>query len=242
LSPITSNKPHYRKLTALDGNVLKAIATLGQMAALPISSRSELSQELAAVLSPDHELFAAEVASGRSYREAARRAGFHEDNGFRLMQMPAVRARVEELVNAPEERIRAGIDGEFLMLRNRAANEDLDVEGRANIELRLKLLMAHARYRGFIVEKKQIARASIDLGKAEVEDLRTHIGQYLDLLEPGARQEIEARIARLRERRPALMARGELEGASGTVGTPCFSNSRLSVEPEQAPKIRSKNR
>jgi hypothetical protein len=178
------------------------------MAALPIPDRSELSQELAAVLSPDHELFAAEVASGRSYREAARRAGFHEDNGFRLMQMPAVRSRVEEFVNAPEERIRAGIDAEFLMLRNRAASEDLDADGRANVELRLRLLMAHARYRGWIVDKKQIARASIDLGKAGAEDMMAHVGQYLDALEPGARQQIEARIVRLNERRAFSNTKG----------------------------------
>jgi hypothetical protein len=60
----------------------------------------------------------------------------------------------------------------------------------------------HARYRGLIVAKSQIARASIDLEKT---DITTHIGQYLDELEPGTRQEIEARIVRLKERR---MARG----------------------------------
>jgi len=59
------------------------------------------------------------------------------------MQIPSVRARVEELINAPEDRIRAGIDAEFLMLRNRAASEDLDADGRANVDLGLKLLMAH---------------------------------------------------------------------------------------------------
>jgi hypothetical protein len=171
------------------------------MAALPISGRSELTQELAAVLPPDHELFAVHVSSGLSYRESARRAGFHEDTGFKIMQMPAVRARVEELVSAPEERVRAGIDAEFLMLRNRAANDELDGEGRANLELRLKLLMAHARYRGWIVEKKHVARASISFGKVTTEDFRPHVAQYLDVLEPGARAQIEARIRRLDLRR-----------------------------------------
>jgi len=51
------------------------------------------------------------------------------------MRMAFVRVRVEELVSEPAERIRAGIDAEFLMLRNRVANEDLDAEGRANVEL-----------------------------------------------------------------------------------------------------------
>ena len=55
-----------------------------------------------------------------------------------------------------------------------------------NVELRLRLLMAHARYRGWIVDKKQIARASIHLGEADPEEMRAHVGQYLDALAPGA--------------------------------------------------------
>jgi len=73
-----------------------------------------------------------------------------------LMQMPAVRARYEELLNQPLDRVRAGINAELLMLRNRAANEDLDAEGRANIELRFKLAMGHARYHGWIVSVRPI--------------------------------------------------------------------------------------
>jgi hypothetical protein len=131
-----------------------------------IFERTELAEELAAVLPPQQELFAVYVASGLSYRESARRAGFHEDNGFRLTKIPAVRARIEELASEPVERIQAGIDAELLMLRNRASNEDLDAEGRANVELRLKLIMAHARYRGWIVEKKQINRANMSIRAA----------------------------------------------------------------------------
>jgi hypothetical protein len=64
------------------------------MAIVPISARADSSQELAAVLPPEHELFAVYVSSGLSYGESARRAGFHEDNGLRLTKMPAVRARI----------------------------------------------------------------------------------------------------------------------------------------------------
>jgi hypothetical protein len=71
---------------------------------------------------------------------------------------------------------------------------------RANIELRLKLLMAHARYRGWIVEKKQVARALIDLGKASPEHMMGHVGQYLDELEPGERQAIQVRVSALKQR------------------------------------------
>ena len=85
-----------------------------------IAERVVLFQELAAVLPPDHELLAVHVASGLSDRESERRAGFHEDNNFRLTKVPTVRARIEELASEPEERVRAGIDAELLMLRNRA--------------------------------------------------------------------------------------------------------------------------
>jgi hypothetical protein len=169
------------------------------MASVAIPDRSEMSQELAVLLPPRHELFAVQVASGLSYREAARRAGFHEDNGFRLMQMPSVRARVGELVSEPSERIRAGIEAEFLMLRNRVANEDLNAEGRANVELRLKLIMAHARYCGWIVERKQVAQTRVDLGRVSMEDLDARIARDLDVLEPGLRADIERQVAELHE-------------------------------------------
>ena len=56
------------------------------------------------------------------------------------------------------------------MLRNRAANEDLD-EGRANVELRLKLAMTHAKLRGWIVEKKQVSQitARVSVPRATLE-------------------------------------------------------------------------
>jgi hypothetical protein len=150
-----------------------------------IRERTELSQELAGILSPQHELFAVCVASGLSYRESTRRAVFHEDNGFRLTRVPAVRARKEELASEPAERIRAGIDAELLMLRNRASNEDLDAEGRANVELRLKLVIAHARYRGWLVDRKHVsqvsARVSVPRG-----DLEAAIRADVERLVPGA--------------------------------------------------------
>src|SRR5215469_10958784 len=55
-----------------------------------IPYHTELAQELAAFLPPEHELFAVCVASVLSYRESARRAGFHEDSGLKLTRMQAV--------------------------------------------------------------------------------------------------------------------------------------------------------
>ena len=79
------------------------------------------------------------------------------------MQIPSVRARVEELINAPEDRIRAGIDAEFLMLRNRAASEDLDAlepGARQEIEARTMLL----RERGNGRQRKQTGASGRCIG------------------------------------------------------------------------------
>jgi len=53
------------------------------------------------------------------------------------------------------------------MLRNRAANEDLDAEGRANVELRLKLVMdgeLEAAIRGDVERLAPGALRHIDAG------------------------------------------------------------------------------
>jgi hypothetical protein len=99
---------------------------------------AEVGQDLAVVAQFRHEQFAVLVASGLSYREAARRAGYNPDNSWRLMQTRAVRARVEELVREPDERVKAGIELELVMLRNRAGVGDLSDADRADIDLRLK--------------------------------------------------------------------------------------------------------
>jgi hypothetical protein len=135
------------------------------MGSLYTPESSEVTQDLAVVVQSRHEQFAVLVASGLSYREAARRAGYNPDNSWRLMQTQAIQDRVAELVREPEERVKAGIELEFVMLRNQAANGDLSDADRAVIELRLKLLLAHAKIRGWIVDKKQIAKATLQLGE-----------------------------------------------------------------------------
>lgn len=157
------------------------------MSALPNS-------EILNGLSPEHEQFSSLVASGVSYSSAAKLTGFHVQHGWRLMQMPAIRARIAELVATPQDRAKAGIEAELMMLRARAADADLDSEGRANIELRLKLLMAHAKLLGMIVDQKKVARVSLDLGKLGRQQLGDHVASILDTLEPGARQRISAMI------------------------------------------------
>ena len=151
-------------------------------------------------LAPNHELFSAAVASGRSYRAAAKIAGFDENYGFRLMKIPAIRQRVEELLQEPAERIRAGLESELLMLRHRAAESELSADERANVELRLKLVLAHGRLRGWIVDKKQINKATLDLSKLLAREagtlgraqLRQAFEEHLNQLDPGSRSRLRA--------------------------------------------------
>jgi hypothetical protein len=78
------------------------------------------------------------------------------------------------------------------MRRNRAANGDLTDADRADIELRLKLLLAHAKIRGWIVDKKQIAKATLHLGRVSRADLQAMLLDQLNQLAPGGRARIEA--------------------------------------------------
>jgi hypothetical protein len=143
----------------------------------------------------NRELFAVGIANGLSYRKAAVRAGFHEDYGFDLMQFSDVKAKIAQLINEPSDRIKVGIRLEMQLLRNRASADDLTEDDRKNIELRLKLLMAHARMEGMIIEKRQVATATLDLGKLDAAAVRSHLGDMLQQLDPGAREEIARELA-----------------------------------------------
>lgn len=166
---------------------------------------------VAANLSPEHELFAASVASGLSYRKAAKLAGFHVDNGFRLMQMPEVRARVQELVEAPDEQIRARVNAEFMILLNRVSS----AEGKAyDPDLHMRVLLGLAKYKGWIVERKQVAKvsASVRLKRDDLDAIQAD----LERLAPGAAGALE-RLGRpaMTEDLKAIAAGEVIDGTAG---------------------------
>jgi len=80
------------------------------------------------------------------------------------------------------------------MIRRRLAVGDVDSEERAVIDLRLKAIMAHAKYAGVYVDRKQIDRRTIDLSVVSADVLNSHLASALETLEPGVRREIEARV------------------------------------------------
>lgn len=145
--------------------------------------------------------FAAFVAAGMPYGKAAEKAGFRADYGWDLMQEPAVKARVIEIASEPAERLRAGCEADLIMMRRRAAEGPLPADEIATMDLRLRLLMAQAKLRGWIVDKREVRSASIDLGKVSIEGLHEQVAGMLDALEPGARAEITERVNKLRSRK-----------------------------------------
>ena len=155
------------------------------------------------ILTEQEEAFASLVAAGFPYSISAVKVGWVKDYGWDKAQSPKIKARIAGLVLDPVERVRAGIDADLLMMRRRAAAGDMDAEERANMELRLKLLMSHAKLRGWIVDRKQIDKRSVDLSLVGSAELQEHLSGVLDTLEPGARREIDQRLASLSKRRKA---------------------------------------
>lgn len=176
---------------------------------------------LESVLGATRESFAALVAAGVSYRAAATRVGLSADYGWDLMQHPGVRQRVIDLAAQPGERIRAGIEAELLILRNAAAAGELTADQRADIQLRFQLLIGHAKLRGWIVDRKQVQRTTTTVD-ISTEDMRIHLAEFLDSLDPGARRGIEERAKALEHKRPARR-RKVIDAPSGIDPTPAAS-------------------
>ena len=177
-----------------------------------ISTRNPLGD--GSLLTDQHENMCALVASGMSYRRAAELVGFQADSGWSIMQNPGMLTRVAALAADPIERVRAGIDADICMIRRRLQIGDVDAEERATLALRLKACMDHAKLRGWIVNRQQIDKRSVDLSLVGSAELQEHLSGVLDTLEPGARREIDQRLAAVKKRRKAAQ---RAKGKSVTV-------------------------
>lgn len=68
-----------------------------------------------------------------------------------------------------------------------------DINGKGdkrNLGLARAAAMDLAKLKGFIVERKQIAKATVRLDAMNRDQLRNHLATMLDELEPGARAEL----------------------------------------------------
>ena len=146
------------------------------------------------ILPQDKEMFAALVASGVSYRDAAQRCGYSADYGWDLARSPIVRARILELAEEPAEAVRRSIRAEFQILRNRAALEGRDPEVRAEIDCRLRVLLAQAKVEGIIVDRKQVAQITARVSVPR-RDLEAAIRADVERLMPGALKQLEAGVS-----------------------------------------------
>ena len=152
------------------------------------------------LMSEQHESMAALVASGISYRQAAEMVGWQADSGWRVMQAPDMQERVRCLAADPEGVIRHGILADLMMVRRRLRAGDCNSEERATLQLRITACMSEAKLRGFIVDRKQIDKRVVDLSLVSSDDLQEHLAAALDVLEPGARRQIEERLGFIKAR------------------------------------------
>ena len=160
------------------------------MAGKAIHERHELSQMIANRPRPRQRFFIAQVSLGMSYREAARRAGYHEDHGNRLMRKPAIRARVEELRDASEgERFLAGIHARLFLLDNRIGSG-----GLSEIRRQLKLADAEAKLLRLMEGRRQALGAEVNWRNINRADLEAMIERDLEALFPHERTRLR-RIA-----------------------------------------------
>jgi hypothetical protein len=166
------------------------------MAAVPLPSRSEVSRELTALLEPSHELFACEVASGVSLKDAAVTAGFSEYYGTDLLAKDSVRRRISELL---AQRSAEGfppctwIEAQMVAQYRRLATlPPPDEETRAASSAAVGVLMNLAKLKGYIVDKSSKLSAKVDLGKIPSHQVREVFASRLNDLSPGARAQLEA--------------------------------------------------
>jgi len=180
------------------------------MLVFAIPERTDLSQELAAFLPHQHELFAVQVASGLSYRESAKRAGFHPDSGWKIIKLPHVRARVDHLLEASKNdqvglsiiASRSWIESQIVMVVKAMEAGGTSKDQRAEAIIRLAALRQLSQLKGLIIERKQVATATLDLGKLPRPELMKQIDGYLDQVSPGVRAEIEQQLADGTDREP----------------------------------------
>jgi hypothetical protein len=181
-------------------------------AAIPVPTK--LRRTGVAILRQKHEAFAVLIASGASCRVAAKSAGFSKDYGWDLMQRPAVKDKVEALrhlkTTAEPEAIasREWVEAQFVLTLERISRGGLNADAREDARLMLSGLMQFAKFKGWIVDRKQVASAKLDFGKVSRADLDAMLGQHLRALDPGARSQLER------------LAAGELAAADGESETP----------------------
>jgi hypothetical protein len=133
------------------------------------------------------------------------------------MQRPAVREKVEALRHA--KTIESGliascewVEAQFVMTLDRISRGleigDMDSNARENARLMISGLMQFARFKGWIVDRKQVATAKLDLRNVPSADMHALFGEYLEALEPGEQERLRG------------IAAGEDDLASNGSGTP----------------------
>ena len=139
------------------------------------------------------------VASGASYVESAKTAGFAKGSGVFLMRQPAIRQRVETLIGEPDKaRLAAKYWLAVIRTEEALAADKPGLENwRANMQLHLTALDKLARLHGWLVERKQVSQLTARVNVARG-DLEAAIRADVERLAPGALRRIESGEADLK--------------------------------------------
>ena len=150
-------------------------------------------------LTPAHGAFAEFVASGMSYQQAAENAGFAKPSGSRLAKYPSIRKRIERAIADPDRAmLAAGYTLAMIQTREVVGNEEPGTEAwRANMALHLTALDKLARFKGWLVERKQVSQVTARVNVARG-DLEAAIRADVERLAPGALRRIESGEADLK--------------------------------------------
>ncbi len=145
---------------------------------------------ITSVLDPQYEQFAGFVSEGYSYREAARRAGFHEQTAYKILKNQDVRERINELVEGRKREDLSGIasrgwiESRLLTLADEL-ERGMERDRRADALAQVTVLMSLARLKGYVVERSARVQANLS-AKVDAGDVTA----ALDALEPGARTKL----------------------------------------------------
>lgn len=168
---------------------------LGNMAGRLREDRSSAGKELAGLISAEHEYYCLLRVEGYSQPQAAEMAGFSPTSAYGIEIMPRVQNRIKQLANersAEGPGNRSWVTGRLVEVASRLSGHAELSEGmRTQLSSAVTALMSIARLRGYVVERKQIKTATIDLNKLSRSELSSVLDQHLGTLSPASRRRIQ---------------------------------------------------
>lgn len=162
-------------------------------------------QEQTVCLPLEWRVFCAEVAEGKTYRDAGVSAGFSANYGDMLINSFGVREKVNELVQLIQRSsegivdkvwaelillkvVKSGLEGEAALIEEDGTVLRPGVP--PDRELVLAALNQLGKIKGWVVERKQIMNARLDYGKVSQDTLTGLLADQLGILSPEQQEQV----------------------------------------------------